>query len=1142
MPRTVCSHALIRPAVAFVTAVLFMILPAWSPSAAAAGSLARVPPAAGEPANGARASDAHIESPASWGPALQENASPLPELLRFEHINNQDGLSQETVFFIQQDRQGFLWVGTQGGLNRYDGNRFTVFRNNPADSNSISHDVVLCMQEDADGMLWFGTWGGGLNRYDPRTGLFTRYRHAPLVPTSLSNDTVTALAQDSSGRLWVGTLGGGVNILNPPTGEFRHYRADINDADALASDYISAILPDPSGKVWIGTGSLGVDGRGLDRFDPRTGKAIHYQFKPYDPNSLSSDTVSALALDANGMLWVATGGYNLQGRGLNRLDTSTGEVTRYQHNLYYSNSLASNDLMSLYIDRSGTLWIGTWGSGLDRLDTRAKTPSFLHYLHDPYDLYSLSGNNIWSIFEDRTGVLWFGSTIGGLNKVNPLAQRFHLYRNNPAQPKSLAGNAVGPMLEDRAGNLWVGTLGAGLDRFNREDGSFTHFQTAHYHARYQQTNTYSALMEDHTGTIWVGTQAGLARFDPASGGFAYYYHDAVNPASLSSDQVTDLAEDASGRLWVSTDAGLDWFDRDSKQFIHMAIPGAGPGTDLFIDRSGKMWLGTMGTGVFELDINRVAGTSMPFTWYRNIPDQPETLSDNTIVDIYSDSQGVLWFATGRGLDNFDAQNQEFIHYRVENGLASNSVFCTVEDDQGRLWISTNSGITRFDRKNGQFRTFDARDGLQGSEFSARSCMRSKTGEMYFGGTSGLSAFQPDEIQDNPYPPPVAVTSFRIYNQPAAVDLSGNTPISLSYQQDFITFEFVALDFHIPQKNQLAYRLDGFDKDWVKADIGHYASYTNLSGGSYVFRVRGSNNDGVWNEQEVAIPIQVATPFWETNWFRVMGVILFALIVVLGVRAYLMNIRVQNRRLEELVELRTTTLRQTNERLHQEIVQREKVEAALAQKAAEEAVAAERSRLARDLHDAVTQTLFSASLTAEVLPDLWQVNPDEAQRSTEDLRQLTRGALAEMRTLLLELRPAALTQARYEDLLRQLTDAVIGRARLPVELRITGQRSLPPEVQVALYRIAQETLNNIVKYAKATRVCIDLQMSQAGLLLSMQDDGVGFDTAGVRPTSLGMRIMRERAEGIGADLSILSTPGKGTLVEVAWNDRKTKELE
>ena len=911
--------------------------------------------------------------------------------------------------------------------------------------------------------------------------------------------------------------------------------------DSLISDYISTILADPSGDLWIGTGGYGNEGGGLDRFNPQTGKTLHYQFIPSDPNTLSSNTISALALDANGFLWVATGGYDLEGRGLNRLDTRSGQVTRFQHDEEDPTSVSSNDLMALMLDKAGTLWIGTWGGGLDRVDRSSSPPRFLHYQHDPYDPYSLGGNNVWSAFQDRTGILWFGSTVGGLNKINPLAQRFHLYRNNPGQPLSLNGNAIGPMLEDAQGNVWVGTLGSGLDRFQPKDASFAHFVVWRDNPLHERANSYNALLEDRDGSIWAGTLAGLAQFDPAIGSFVYYYHDPQDPDSLSSDQVSDLAEDADGRLWLSTQNGLDWFDRQNKRFIHMDIPEAGPGTAIYLDRSKNLWFGTQGKGLFRLDLATVSGSSVEYTWYHNNPDVSESLGDNTILFITMDKMEDLWLATGHGLDRLDAKTQAFQHYRMEDGLVSNNVYCILADDQYRLWVSTNAGISRFDPLQEKFRTFDMRDGLQGREFRPRSCLRTRDGTMYFGGVSGLSAFKPQEIQDNPFPPPVAITGFRIYNEPALVDFSGNTPIRLSYQQDFITFEFVALDYHIPQKNQLLYKLEGIDKDWVKADIGRYASYTNLPGGNYVFRLRGSNNDGVWNEAAVAIPIFVASPFWEEGWFRASVGLVLALIIALGVSAYLENVRMQNRRLEELVQQRTTTLRQTNERLHQEIVQREKVEAALAHKAAEDAVAVERSRLARDLHDAVTQTLFSASLTAEVLPDLWKMNQDEARKSTEDLRQLTRGALAEMRTLLLELRPAALTQARYEDLLRQLTEAVVGRSRVPVELHVSGQRSLPPDVQVALYRIAQETLNNIVKYARASSVCVDLQMSPAGLLLSIRDNGAGFDPATVRPTSMGMRIMRERAEGIGADLTILSAAGKGTLVEVSWNEIKVKEL-
>jgi signal transduction histidine kinase/ligand-binding sensor domain-containing protein len=1070
----------------------------------------------------------------------QSTQSPLPPDLRFEHLTTDDGLSHSSVFFINQDQQGFLWAGTQDGLNRYDGYRFTVFRSDPNDTSSLSHNAVLCMEEDPDGFLWFGTWGGGLNRFDPRSGIFTRYLHNPSDPESLSSNTVSALFLDAQDRLWVGTIGGGLNLMDRQTGRFTRYKAASGQPDGLSSDNISAIIADSGGRLWIGTGGLGVEGSGLDRFDPQTGEVHRYRFRPNDPLTLSSNTISSLVFDAQGFLWVGTGGYTLQGRGLNRLDPRTGQVARYQHDASSPTSLNSNIIMSLHLDASQTLWIGTWGGGLDRLDTTSDNLHFIHYMLDPYDPYSLSANTIWSIFQDRSGVLWFGSAFGGLNKVNPLMQRFHLYRNNPGMPRSLAGNAVGPIIEGQDGFLWVGTLGFGLDRFERERAVFTHYTVRPENPQHQMANTYQALLEDQQGNLWTGSMLGLAQFDRKTGQFTYYYHDPANPESLSGNMITALAEDSNGRLWVANQNGLDWFDQENRRFVHMEIPETGPGTDLLIDNMGRLWFGTQTNGLFRLDLSTVSGSSVKYAHYRHNPRDQLSLGNDSIVDIYSGSDGTLWIATGRGLDHLDYRMRQFTHFREEDGLASNSVLCVLEDSQKRIWVSTNNGISRFDRSKAQFRTIDALDGLQGNEFNPRSCLRANSGEMYFGGFNGLSVFDPQNIQDNEFPPLVAVTNFRIYNEPVAADFSGNTPIHLTYKQEFITFEFVALDFHIPQKNRLAYLLDGFDKDWVKADIGRYASYTNLPGGEYVFRVRGANNDGVWSEQEVAIPLIVDSPVWELLWFRAGAILLFGLVVVLSVRAYLDNIRNQNRRLEKLVEQRTTVLRQTNQRLQQEISQREKVEAALAHKAAEEAVAEERSRLARDLHDAVTQTLFSASLTAEVLPDLWEVDRAEAKRSTEDLRQLTRGALAEMRTLLLELRPSALCQARCEDLLRQLAEAVIGRTRLPVELTVTGQRSLTPEVQVVLYRIAQESLNNIIKYSKATMVCIDLQMSPAGVLLSIRDNGIGFNPESLQPTSLGLRIMRERAESIGADLAVVSAPGKGTMVEVSWNEVKMEE--
>jgi signal transduction histidine kinase len=450
-----------------------------------------------------------------------------------------------------------------------------------------------------------------------------------------------------------------------------------------------------------------------------------------------------------------------------------------------------------------------------------------------------------------------------------------------------------------------------------------------------------------------------------------------------------------------------------------------------------------------------------------------------------------------------------------------------------LWIATGNGLAHFNTVLPTFRVFDESDGLQSREFNSGACLRSRNGELFFGGVHGFNVFRPEVIQRNPAPPPVVITNFSIFNQPATDRPHRADASRPDLRREFLAFEFAALDYHAPQKNRYAYKLEGFDEGWIEAGDRRYASYTNLHGGDYLFRVRGSNNDGVWNEAGVAIPLRVTPPVWETFWFRGLAVFLMLAFVASGIGWRVNNIRVQNRRLTQQVAAQTAELRL-------QIQQREEAEAALAQKAAEAAVVAERTRLARDLHDAVTQTLFSASLTAEALPTLWVADQAEGLRTTEELRQLTRSALAEMRTLLLELRPSAVTRARLEDLMRQLIEATVSRVRIPVHFSAEGQRTLPDDVKVALYRIAQESLNNVVKYARAQQVTVDLRQQPMGVRLSISDDGVGFDPGAVGPGHMGQRIMRERADAIGARFAVHSEIGHGTVVTVTWLDPTWQE--
>jgi PAS domain S-box-containing protein len=1260
----------------------------------------------------ARAAARAVLPAAVGGPA--DASIPLDRPLRFERFSLVDGLSQNSVLTMLQDRQGYLWFGTQDGLNRYNGYEFTVFKNDPDDKDTLSYSGVVSLLQDRSGAIWAGTWGGGLNRLDPATGRFTRYRHDPEDPDSLSNDIILTLYEDSQGRLWVGTNGGGLDLFDPAGGKFIHHTHDPERADSLSSDNISAILEDPSGELWVGTGGFGTPGSGLNRFDPATGKALVYRSAPDDPRTLGSDTISAILRGPDGALWISTGAYAVPGGGLNRFDPASGGVVRYQNQPDDPKSLGGNDILGLFLDPSGVLWIALYGAGLDRLDLTRLGPAgsdaeFVHSRNDPYNAESLSSDQTWSLLMDRSGVMWVGTVNGGLNKLNPQVQRFGLYRNEPGNDNSLSFNVIGPMAEDGNGGIWIATYGGGLNYYQPSTGKFTR------HPDPEQPGVpVMSLLIDSRGDFWVGMLTGLIRFDPITGERKRYTHDPANPSSLGHDSASALAEDAQGRLWVGTLSGLDVFDRARDAFIHVKIPDLGGVVTLYRGRDDSLWVGSWGTGLLRLDTSTYQDGVVTFERYLNDPENPRSLSDNSIWAIHEDSAGALWVGTSSGLNRLDSSAGGFRRYRAKDGLPNENVLCILEEGP-YLWISTNDGLVRFDRESEEMRVFDVKDGMQSNEFDSGACLKTSRGEMLFGGVNGLNLFKPAEIQDNAAPPPVAISTFRIFNEPVATDLADGTPIRLSYRQNFISFEFAALDFHAPQKNRYMYRLEGFDRDWVEAETRRYTSYTNLAGGDYVFRVRAANNDGVWNTEGISIPIHIEPPFYATWWFAgLIGVFVLAIIgaavrwrfelvrsqtrkleaevdertgalreanalleieveqrkraeealalkaerelresearfeamfanaaigiglmglnreiieandaagrllgynreefsqiqiddlihpddrgqdapqfqeLVEGKRGsyqaekryrhkngeyiwarlifsavsgedgkpdYLIGMledigeqkRVQQelekreeeylRQLERRVWERTTELRQANEKLHQEIEQRTRVEAALAQKAAEEAVSAERNRLARDLHDAVTQTLFSASLLAEVLPEIMTMDAAEGAKRLQELRQLTRGALAEMRTLLFELRPNALTDIPLPDLLRQLAEATIGRSRLPVEFNFSGEGRLPADVQVALYRMVQEALNNAVKYARASQAAINLRLSPESARITIVDNGVGFDPDNIPSGHFGLKIMRERAEAVGARVSIYSEPGQGTQITLNWSAPK-----
>jgi signal transduction histidine kinase/ligand-binding sensor domain-containing protein len=1086
----------------------------------------------GQPAAGKAPQAVHA------APSASQNHAP-GSVVRFEHLNIQDGLSQNAGLAIFQDSRGFLWIGTQDGLNRYDGYSFTVFKHDAGDPASISHNSVLSIAEDDDGFLWFGTWGGGLNRYDPAAETFTAYRNLPRDPASLSHDTVTSILQDSSGALWVGTLGG-LDRFNPTINGFDHFRYSPNDPASLSSNVISVIFEDSRRQLWIGTGALALPGSGLNRFNPSTGKVTRFQHNDQDPTSLTSNNISAIQEAPDGSFWIGTGGYSLPGNGLDLFNPQAGTAFHYMYDGQIEDTLSSNNISSLWGDHDGTLWIGTRTGGLNRMDF-ARSGHFTRYQHDPYFPDSLSGDDVWSLFMDRSGVLWIGTAHSGINKLPATSGQFSLYRNNPSNPNSLGTNTIGAFSEDRYGNLWIGTWGGGLDRFDPRRGQFEYFRHDPADPASLSNDLVMTVYADSRNVVWAGTLGGgLNRIEPATGEISHYLHDGRDSTSLADDNVAVIIPDGAGGLWLGTFGGLSHYDPVTDTFANyvrnFADNPSNPASlsenkvvSLYLDESENvLWIGTWGGGLNRLDLKDPLSTLpqlAPFRTYRYNSDDPASLSEDSVWSIQESADGFLWLGTQSGLNRFDPATQTFKRYTEKQGLPNDSVLGILKDNQGCLWLTTNNGLAKFDPLTGKSITYDESDGLQSNEFNSNAYFRSRDGTLYVGGINGFNAFDPEDIRPNPVPPPVAVTRFEIFNEPQTLDLSGATPIRLNYQQDFITFEFAALDFRAPQQNRYAYMLEGFDKNWVQTEDRRYATYTNLPGGEYVFHVKASNSDGVWNAIGVSIPVIVTPPVWEMWWFQSMGGVALAALTALGFRWRLSTIRRQKTALEEQVAIRTLELQR-------QIEQTQNAEQALAEKAAQEAVTVERTRLARDLHDAVTQTLFSASLIAEVLPDLWSMSQTEGQKRIEELRQLTRGALAEMRTLLVELRPNALTEIPLPDLLRQLCESLIGRARLPIQLQVRGARRLLPDVQIAFYRLTQEALNNVVKHAKATQATVTLNMNEP-VCLSIVDNGSGFDPATVPPDHLGLKIMRERAEAIGAELSIYSEPGEGTQISITW---------
>jgi ligand-binding sensor domain-containing protein/signal transduction histidine kinase len=843
-------------------------------------------------------------------PTAPSRVSPdsLPQIcdcfLRFDHISIEQGLSQSSVRVIFQDSRGFIWFGTEDGLNRYDGYTFKSFKPDPDVSNSLSDRWITSIIEDQDGYLWIGTRQGGLNRYDPRTQQFARYIHDDANPLSLSDNHVNVLYLDRNNRLWIGTRNG-LDLLDQAANTFTHYVYNPSRQEGITGKTITAIYQDGRGRFWIGT-SAG----GLNRFNPQNNTFVPYQHNPDNENTISNDHVTAIAEGRNSSLWIGTRD------GLNRFEPDVGRFHRFMHSDIDRQSVASSMINALHVDSTGNLWVGT-SDGLDRFIAIGNR--FIHYRHDPTYAKSLSSDYVLSIHEDRGGVLWFGTWGAGVNKYDRQRDKFAYYRHDPNDPHSLSANVILPIFVDSEGYVWIGAGDEGLNRFTRSTTQVARYRHDPEKSNSIISNEVLSIDEDLDGILWLGTGNGLERFDKSLSSFRHYQRNPDDPTSLSANRVFKVYVDRQNNIWVGTSSGLDRLDRETGTFIHYTPQVGNPNSlsgpvvsSILEDSSGKLWVGT-----FDNGLNRFDPETETFTRFLHNPRDKTTISNDSIVSIHEDAKGRIWIGTaGGGLNLYHSRTNSFSYYLEKDGLPNGVVYGIVEDAQGNLWMSTNFGISRFNPETKTFRNFDEGDGLQSNEFNTNAYAKGLYGEFYFGGINGLTVFHPSKITDNPYVPQVTLTSLTQDDEAITVDSSVETTqnITLVWPQNSLEFEFAALSYNQPNKNQYAYMLEDFDSNWHLIETKRNGRYTNLQGGEYTLLLKASNSDGVWNEVPVRINVNVIPPFWQTTWFRVLLSLAVVAVVLGGFRLRTKTIQDRNRQLERLVRERTSALEIRNQEI------------------------------------------------------------------------------------------------------------------------------------------------------------------------------------------------------------------------------------